>query len=159
MEHFRSPIPLSEVQKKVFVLNQSALVRIFIDASFADGKAGLGAVEVYPNGWLGRRWAKACVTSSAEEAELLAVEFGILMAREMGMPQVEILSDSQATINAIIARSSPTVWSLVGVFSHILEAERFFSKLCFLWVQRTSNENADNLCVWARNNLVPLSSL
>ena len=49
-----------------------------VDASYVDGETGLEVVMSEQNGAPGRKWAKWCNASSATEAELLAVEFGMI---------------------------------------------------------------------------------
>ena len=124
-----------------------------MDASFKDGKAGLGAVVVLPDGNADMKWTKACSTNSVEEAELLAVDFGISMALEQRLAEVEVMCDSQTTVKALVDKIHAPVWSLVGVFFNILESEKLFSKLVFRWIPRDVNVSAHQLIVWARNKL------
>ena len=81
------------------------------------------------------------------------MEFDIQMALDKGISVAEVLSDSQTTIRALGAMDRPPVWSLTGVFYHILEANKLFSVLELFWILWELNENAHNLYVWARNNL------
>ena len=64
------------------------LTKIFVDALLRDGKAGLGVCMFFPNGSCRYRWAKYCLADSPEEAELLAVDFGLSMALESGIMEL-----------------------------------------------------------------------
>ena len=75
------------------------------------------------------------------------------MALEQVLTEVELLCDSQTTINALVATLHSPVQTLVGVFFNIVESEKLFSKLVFSWVPRDVNVNAHQLSVWARNNM------
>ena len=63
-----------------------------------------------------RTWSKICAANLADEAELLAVEFGISMPLEQGLSEIEVLSDSQNTKKALAGKSHSSVWTLLGVF-------------------------------------------
>ena len=74
-------------------------------------------------------------------------------ALQHGLSEAELMSDSQATISALIAKTGPLIWSLMGIFFHILEDMKLFSDFKFTWVPRTLNVSAHNLCVWERKNM------
>ena len=79
----------------------SDLPHMFMDASFAEGKSGLGVVLLSADGTISKRWASTSKVLSALEAELLAVEFGLKHSQEISLKSFKVFSDSLTIIQAV----------------------------------------------------------
>ena len=102
------------------------------------------------DGTILNRWASSTKALSALEAELLAVEFGLKRAQEAGLKSFEVLSDSLPTVQAINKASHSPVWGRSSVFWSIMGIQLSFDVVNFIWIPRSVNVLAYDLCCWAR---------
>ena len=83
-------------------------------------------------------------------AKLSAIEFGLQMASEACMKDIEVECDSLSVVQAIQGNCNPPAWECAAVFWSILEHKDGFDNCIFTWIPRSENISAHNLSVWAR---------
>ncbi|CAA7028385.1 unnamed protein product [Microthlaspi erraticum] len=84
-------------------------------------------------------------------AEGLAVLMALTQARDIGITQLTIASDSQQLIKAI--HKETFTKELHGILHDILDLSFDFEKIEFLFVPREMNRKADNIAKQALANL------
>ncbi|KAL2906587.1 Sperm-specific antigen 2, partial [Bienertia sinuspersici] len=83
----------------------AGVIKVNVDAHMgADGKAGLGAVMRDENGVVLLLGVRHCLVKNVEQAEAMAVRYGIMLARRFGFQCIMVESDAANVVNIINSR-------------------------------------------------------
>uniref|UniRef100_A0A803PUB8 RNase H type-1 domain-containing protein n=1 Tax=Cannabis sativa TaxID=3483 RepID=A0A803PUB8_CANSA len=90
------------------------------------------------------------VVSNPLEAETLALYHAVLWCASQNWRQVVFVSDCQSLVRGIHNRAAPN-WRLASSFWLLLHAIDLHPQAEFVWLPRTLNQVAHNVCQWAFN--------
>lgn len=85
-------------------------------------------------------------------AEALTIRADIIMAADLGIPNLKICSDSQTLIRAINSKSQ--IKEIYGIITDIQQISSAFNSLSFSFIPRSMNQEADELAkIYLRTSL------
>ncbi|KAL2906000.1 hypothetical protein RDABS01_004710, partial [Bienertia sinuspersici] len=83
----------------------AGVIKVNVDAHMgADGKEGLSAVIRDENGVVLLLEVRHCLVKNVEQAEAMAVQYGIMLARRFGFQCIMVESDAANVVNIINSR-------------------------------------------------------
>lgn len=105
-------------------------------------KAGFGVVIRDNHGSMcgGLSMPSSCISSLAAEAE--AALHGIILAKDLGLPQICIESDSLELINCVKSKSLSGNWIIFPILQRIRDKLIHFTNVKWYWVSRQANRSA-----------------
>ncbi|KAF4373081.1 hypothetical protein F8388_019263 [Cannabis sativa] len=89
-----------------------------VDASFADGIAGIGVVVKRPGAADSESCQSSCLAHNVLEAELVAILSALEYAWNARIQSIVIQSDSKIVVDALNLRELPMAWGTYPVFSN-----------------------------------------
>ncbi|KAF4367775.1 hypothetical protein G4B88_011076 [Cannabis sativa] len=136
-----------QVQQQMYDEN---VVCFQVDASFADGVAGIGVVVKRPGAAVSESCQSSCLAFNVLEAELEAILSALEYAWNDRMQSIVIQSDSKIVVDALNLKEMPMAWGSYPVFSKCLSFIPKFSSVTFIFIPRSVNTVADGLASQAR---------
>ena len=96
-------------------------------------------------------WVGQAVAVSSMEAELLAIERGISLAKTKGWNRIIVEGDCKPIMEALQKGNSSPDWKLTPVLEDI-RSKASNSNCSFAWINRDRNLAADALAKWAASS-------
>ena len=121
-----------------------------VDASFAHGEAGLGAILFSRQGSVIESASYFSIPDSVEWAELWAIKLGVSRAINYGLQSFQVLNVSLTLIRAFKQKLCQTGNFMVNFFFSVLDKVRSIELVEFMWIPRDFNVEAHNLSIRAR---------
>ncbi|KAI5351195.1 hypothetical protein L3X38_004086 [Prunus dulcis] len=177
------PIQISSPHPSHWLPPISSYVKINIDGSWKSGSAMVGV------GVIIRKIAGSCIGGLAAQvraqsplmAEVLALKYGLLRAKELNLvnivveydsqvainsvmrdvsssnwelyPIIVVEYDSQVAINSVLRDVSSSNWELYPILKDIRFLKASFTNLNWAWVPREANRSADAIASLARKGM------
>jgi ribonuclease HI len=91
------------------------------------------------------RWYINCGIGSNTKAELLGAWASLLIARHLGIQQLQVLGDSKVIIDWLRTNEKLQAINIEGWKNRVRELKTTFQKISFHHIFRESNEEADKL--------------
>uniref|UniRef100_A0A803PWZ9 Reverse transcriptase domain-containing protein n=1 Tax=Cannabis sativa TaxID=3483 RepID=A0A803PWZ9_CANSA len=123
---------------------------VYVDAACKDLRATAGIVMKEADGSFSGALTVQLAVSNPLEAETLALYHAVLWCASQNWRQVVFVSDCQSLVRGIHSRAAPN-WRLASSFWLLLHAIDLHPQAEFVWLPRTLNQVAHNVCQWAFN--------
>ncbi|KAF4387936.1 hypothetical protein F8388_005553 [Cannabis sativa] len=123
---------------------------VYVDAACKDLRATAGIVMKEADGSFSGALTVQLAVSNPLEAETLALYHAVLWCASQNWRQVVFVSDCQSLVRGIHNRAAPN-WRLASSFWLLLHAIDLHPQAEFVWLPRTLNQVAHNVCQWAFN--------
>lgn len=109
------------------------------------GRLGLGAVVCGPDGQHIELSTTAHGTGCNNEAELLALEQALQLAREVGATHLRVRGDSDFVVRHLNGEARTDIARLGGIIVRLRAQLATFASVSLEWVPRHRNPDADRL--------------
>jgi ribonuclease HI len=122
-------------------------VRVYSDGAARGnpGPSGAGAVLVEPSGQIVDRLGKYLGVRTNNYAEYMGLLLGLTRARELGVREVEVFTDSELMIRQLAGRYQVKSPSLRPLYQQALKLLNNFSRVKLVHVPREMNSAADEM--------------
>ncbi len=122
-------------------------VRVYSDGAARGnpGPSGAGAVLVEPSGQIVDRLGKFLGVRTNNYAEYMGLLLGLRRARELGVREIEVFTDSELLIRQLGGRYQVKSTSLRPLYDEALSLLNGFSRVKLVHVPREMNSAADEM--------------
>jgi ribonuclease HI len=122
-------------------------VRVYSDGAARGnpGPSGAGAVLVEPSGQIVDRLGKYLGVRTNNYAEYMGLLLGLTRARELGVNEVEVFTDSELMIRQLAGRYQVKSPTLRPLYQQALKLLNDFSRVKLVHVPREMNTAADEM--------------
>jgi len=122
-------------------------VRVYSDGAARGnpGPSGAGAVLVEPSGQIVDRLGKFLGVRTNNYAEYMGLLLGLKRARELGVREIEVFTDSELMIRQLGGRYQVKSTSLRPLYEEALKLLNGFSRVKLVHVPREMNTAADEM--------------
>ncbi len=122
-------------------------VRVYSDGAARGnpGPSGAGAVLVEPSGQIVDRLGKFLGVRTNNYAEYMGLLLGLKRARELGVREIEVFTDSELLIRQLGGRYQVKSASLRPLYEEALKLLNGFSRVKLVHVPREMNSAADEM--------------